>query len=305
MLERGHRMKIVRGQEGFTLIEMLVTMAIALIVFAATLNALDVFSSDSQAMTQRNAAQDQARLAIDRISRQLRNIASPVTSPKLLERAMPYDIVFQTIGTPSSGNPQGTERVRYCIPPDGTPGSPATEVMVAQIQTWNTATPPAVPWSASACPDPAYPSTILVNSVTNRYQGASRPAFTYNGGTAPSNLTTVDTVGLDLFVNPTPKLADAQTELRSAVFLRNQQQVPVANFTYTPLGGGAVLLNAGTSYSPSGDDLSYSWSCTPGACSSTGAIFDWQPGAGTYTVTLTVSDPTGLQTTTSQQVTVT
>lgn len=304
-------MKTLRAEEGFTLIEMLVTMAIAMIVFAATLNALDVFSSDSQAMTQRNAAQNQGRLAIDRIVRQLRNIASPLATPKLLERAAPYDIVFQTVGAPSGQNTQGTERVRYCIPPDATAGSASTEVMLAQTQTWTSSTTPASPWSSDptvtiACPDPNYPSTVLVNGVTNRYQGRTdRPAFTYNGATSSTNLIAIDTVGLDLFVNPTPRLADAEAELRSSAFLRNQQRAPVANFTYTPLGGGAVLLNAGTSYDPSGEPLTYSWTCTGSPCSSSGAIFSWKPGAGTYTVTLSVTDPAGLQTTRNTQVTVT
>lgn len=314
MFERRHWMSAMNDENGFTLIELLVTMAIALIVLAATLNALNVFTRDSKAMTQRNDAQNQARLATDRIVRQLRNIASPVTIPKLLERATPYDIVFQTIGTPSGQNTQGTQRVRYCIPQDTSSGSASAEVMVAQTQTWSTAAVAADPWSSDPtvsipCPDPNYPSTILVNGVTNRYkQTTARPAFTYNGGASitAGALGAVDTVGLDLFVNPTPKLADAETELRSGAFLRNQQRAPVATFTYTPLGGGAVLLNAGTAYDPSGEPLTYSWTCSGSPCSSTAGVFSWKPGAGTYTVTLTVTDPAGLQTSsTPTQVTVT
>jgi prepilin-type N-terminal cleavage/methylation domain-containing protein len=328
MLQRGHRMTTARGEDGFTLIELLVTMVIALIVFAATLSALTVFSRDSQAMTKRNNAQNQARLAIDQIVRQLRNIASPgASSQKLLERAAPYDIVFQTVGSQWGGNAQGIQRVRYCIPPDTNPGSASTEVMIAQVQTWNTPAIPRDPWSSDPtatipCPDTSvtstssvqFTTTVLANYVTNQFQGRTdRPAFSYSGtaanGTAYNDLTqvpaanlgTIDTVGLDLFVNPTTPLNDAETELRSAAFLRNEQRAPVASFTYTVLGGGAVLLNGGTSYSPSGDPLSYSWSCAPVACSSTGAIFDWKPGPNTYTVTLTVTDPTGLKTTSAPQ----
>lgn len=295
-----------RAHDGFTLVELLVAITMAMIVFAATLNVLGVFSNDSQAMTQRNAAQNAARLGMDRIIRQLRNIASPsVTSAKLLELAGPYSIVFETEASTSAQNPNGLERVRYCIPQDPSPGSPDTEVVLAQSQTWTTSTAPTIPWS-SDCPDPHFSARAIVTGVTNRSQGQSRPAFTYNGGAAPSDLSKIGTVGLDLFVNPTPKLADAESELRSAAFLRNQQRPPVAAFTATPLGGGSVLLNAGGSYSPNGDSLSYSWSCTPGSCSSTGAIFDWQPGASPdpYTVTLTVTDQSGLQATSQQQVTV-
>jgi PKD repeat protein len=176
--------------------------------------------------------------------------------------------------------------------------------MIAQTQSWTTATPASDPWSSDPtvtipCPDTAYPSTILVSGVTNRYrQRTDRPAFTYNGVTSSTNLTTVDTVGLDLFVNPTPQLGDAETELRSTAYLRNLQRPPVASFTYTPLGGGAVLLNAGTSYDPAGEPLTYSWTCSS-SCASSAGVFSWKPGAGTYTVTLTVTDPAGLETSSS------
>lgn len=293
-------MRVLRARDGFTVVELLVTMAIALIVFAATLDVLGVFSKDSQAMTRRDDAQNAARLATDQIVRQLRNIiASSPTSPKLLERALPYDMVFQTIGTPTATDSSGAERVRYCIPPGPASGSPADEVLIAQTQAWPGGADPGDPWTAAdlPCPDPNYPSVVLAAGVTNRRQGADRTAFAYNGGAAPGDLTTIDTVGIDLFVNPTPGQADAETELRSGVFLRNQQRPPVAGFTYAPVSGHTVLLNAGTSYDPSGQNLSYSWTCTGAApCSSPAAIFSWDAGqAGTFAVTLTVTDQSGLQ----------
>lgn len=290
-----------RQQDGFTLIEVLVAMALALIVLAATLGALNVFTRDSQALTQRNDAQNQARLAIDRVALQLRNIASPITDPKLLEVAQPWNIVFQTIGTPSGANTSGAERVRYCIPPDTNPGTPSDEALYEQVETWSVAgsAVPADPWDPSlspACPDPNFPHTA-VYGVTNRYEGdTTRCAFSYNGScTTPTDLSTIDTVGLDLFVNPTPGVFGAETELRSAVYLRNEERSPVASFSYTPLGNGAVLLNAGTSYSPSGESLAYRWSCSGSVpCTNSGAVFVWKPGQGTYTVTLTVTDQAGL-----------
>jgi prepilin-type N-terminal cleavage/methylation domain-containing protein len=310
----------MRRQHGFTLMEVLVAMTLSMVVFGATLSLLEVYTRQSTRNTRLNDAQDQARIAIDRIIRQLRNISSPITSPKLIERATPYDIVFQTVDVPNGSNATGAERVRYCIPPDTTPGTPADEVLVSQVQNWSTAAPPVSPWTANPgvtipCPDTStVTSTKVISAVTNRYQGlTTRPAFTFNNGVAPSDLSTITSVQLDMFVNPTPTLAPAESELRSAAYLRNQLRAPLASFTSTNTGSGGVLLNGSTSWSPDGQDLSYAWSCTaPVSCPSAGALagtsgglVDWHPGAGTYTVSLTVTDTSGLAANSSQSVTVT
>jgi prepilin-type N-terminal cleavage/methylation domain-containing protein len=309
----------MRRQDGFTLMEVMVAMALSMVVFGATLSLLEVYTRQTQRTTRLNDAQDQARIAIDRIIRQVRNIASPITSPKLIERATPYDIVFQTVEVPNGSNVSGAERVRYCVPPDPSPGTAAYEVLVSQVQTWSTATAPVSPWSASPgatipCPDTSTPtSTKVISAVTNRYRGIDRPAFAFNNGAAPTDLSTITSVQLDLFVNPTPTLTAAETELRSAAYLRNQLRAPVVSFTSTNTGGGGVLLNGSTSYSPDGQDLSYAWSCTsPSPCAATsslagssGGLVDWQPGPGTYMVSLTVTDTSGLAATIPQTVTVT
>jgi type II secretory pathway pseudopilin PulG len=322
-------MRTAARQEGFTLVEVLIGMVLTVIVFGATLTLLDSFSHQWQRGQQRLGAQGYARLGIDRIVRQLRNIASPVSTPKLLERATPYDVVFQTVGTPSGSNLSGAQRVRYCIPADPSPGSSTTEVLWGETQTWSTTAAPASPWSSDPtatlpCPDLPAPSgvkeAVVASAVTNRYVGQGRteqPAFTFNNAAAPSNpnqLNQVFTVQISLFVNSTPTFPNAETKLTSAAFLRNQPRAPVPTFTPTLIeGGGGVLLNAGGSYSPDGEDLAYSWSCTsPAPCPDAAALASantglvvWRPGAGTYTVVLTVTDQTGLSAPSTQQVTVT
>ncbi len=317
-------MRRVRDQSGVTLVELVLAMTLALVVFGAALAAIDNFTSLWTGATERLDAQDKARLGIDRIATQLRNIASPLTSPKLLERATSYDLVFQTVGTPSGSNTTGTERVRYCIPQDTSTGSASDEVLVSETETWTTSTPPTSPWSSSSgvtipCPDTTLPSgvsksVIVAPYITNRYKTRTdRPAFTFNGGnTNPSTLSSVYTVQIDLFVNPTPTVSAAETELRSGVFLRNQPRAPVAAFTDTPTQDGGVVLNGSTSYSLDGEDLTYTWSCTSSSCPDSTALtdtssglVDWEPGAGTYTVALTVTDQSGLTASTSQSVTVT
>jgi prepilin-type N-terminal cleavage/methylation domain-containing protein len=323
-------MSALRRQDGFTLVELLVAMVASLIVFSATLTLLESYLRQSAAATKRLDAQDQARLAVDRIVRDLRNVSSPLTTPKLLERATPYDVVFQTIGTPSGANVSGIQRVRYCIPQDSSSGSASQEVLIAQTQTWTTSTPAANPWTSDpsqtiACPDltfapaagqPVY--TVLAQSVMNRYQQTSTyPAFSYNNGldgnsVAATDLPQVSTIQVNLRVNPTPSLSGATTQIQSSAYLRNKQHAPVAQFTYTATGSGGVILNAGQSYSPDNEQLSYEWACTSSPCPSAGSLaiasnglVSWQPGAGTYTVALTVTDQTGVETTTTQQVTVT
>jgi prepilin-type N-terminal cleavage/methylation domain-containing protein len=310
-------MRTARGQQGFTLIETLVAVSMTAVVFGATMALVISSLHSEQASTQRNSAQDQARVAIDLIARQLRNISSPISSPKLVERAGPYDLVFQTVGAPSGSNLGGAERVRYCIPNDSAGGTPSSEVLISQVQTWSTSTPPAIPWNATSCPDTSPSdgsgqSRTVIPSLMNRYQQRTdRPAFAYDNGTAPSDLTKITSVQMDLFVNPPPGVTAVEAELRSAVFLRNQVHAPEASFTETDMGSGSVLLNGGTSYSPDGSDLNYSWSCTTPGCpaastltDSTSGLVVWHPGAGSYTVVLTVSDTAGLSTSVTEAVTV-
>jgi prepilin-type N-terminal cleavage/methylation domain-containing protein len=315
----------MRDQRGFTLVEVLIAASLALVIFSASLALLDAVNRQWVSASQRDDAQNQARLGIDRIVRQLRNIASPLSTPKLLERATPYDIVFQTIGSQSGANATGAERVRYCVPPDPAPGIATKEVVISETQTWSTATPPPDPWSSDPnvtlpCPDSPMPDSTagplsIVQSVTNRYAGVDRPVFLFNNSpVAPTDLSTITSVQIDLFANPTPTAPTAETELRSSAFLRNQLRPPVAQFSYTPTGNGGVVLNGGSSYSPDGYDLTYTWSCatlTGGPCPSAAiltnaneGLVSWQPGSGTYALTLTVAVPSGLTSTQTQNVTV-
>ncbi len=233
-------MRRLGREDGLSLIELLIAMGMSLAIFGGALTMLVVFGHQQLGSTQRNDAQDRARLTIDLIARQLRNISSPISTQKLIERAAPYDVVFQTVGAPSGSNVTGAERVRYCIPNDPSPGSSSNEELINQTQTWTTASPPISPWSSNPlvtipCPDTSTPtSTIVIPAVTNRYLGRTdRPAFLYDNGAAPSDLTKITSVQMDLFVNPTPTVSAAETELRSGVFLRNQIQAPASSFTFT------------------------------------------------------------------------
>src|SRR2546421_6510342 len=105
---------------GFVLVELLVATALTFVVFGATLTLTEVFQSDSRLQFQRSETQDNARTALDRFSRELRNVAAP--SPKTsgaLEAAKRYSLIFQTVSS-TQGYSWGenivhASRVRYCL----------------------------------------------------------------------------------------------------------------------------------------------------------------------------------------------
>jgi hypothetical protein len=289
------------------MIELLVGASLAIAIFVLIGTALTQYQANAQKTTRKNDSQDAARTAIDRIVQELRDGTSTRTSPTLIEGAGPYDLTFQTVdGTAPAGtsaNKGAITRVRYCLPPDPAPGSKATEILVAQKQTWTTATPPANPWAESggnfpACPftpaslpaGSAITTTTLVQDVTNRYAGASRPAFTYDNTT----LGAITSVGISLFIDVNTVAQPGESQLSSSAFLRNQNQAPLASFTSSPTGAGRVLLNGGGSSDPDNQAMTFAWfRVDTGAQIGTGALLDWAPGAGTYQVRLEVTDAGG------------
>ena len=299
------------NERGFTLIELMIAMTMSLIVFGLIGTSLVAYQKNSARTTRGNDSQDQARIAVDRIVRELRNVASSRATPTLIESAGPYNLVFQTIGRnpPASGsaNSTATQRVRYCLPADPAPGTASNEVLIVQTQTWTTATAPANPWtSTSACPStPGGPVTTarLAESVTNRYAGADRAAFTFDSTT----LSQITSVGVNLFVDGDVDQSPEEIQLRSAAFIRNQNQPPVASFTASPTGAGHVLLNAGASSDPDNQQITFKWYRVSGTTRTpigTSGLLDWAPGAGTYSVELEVTDSGGLVSTQTKSVVV-
>jgi len=309
---------LLSTERGFTLVELLVGISIAIPVLIGITTVLINYQQDAARTERQTSAQDRARVAIDRLVRQLRNVASSRTNPTLIETASPYDMTFQTVGAANGSNTSGITRVRYCIPADASPGTAANQVLIAQTESWSSPTVPANPWAPTgsvypACPYSPTPPTgatistnRLAEKVMNRRAGANRPAFTFTYGAA-GNVSTITGVGVELFVDADPNRTPAETSLRSSAFLRNQNQLPVASFTATPTGSGHVLLNAGGSSDADGSSLTYTWTNVTGggntALASTG-FYDWMPGAGTYSVKLTVTDPGGLSASQTQTVTV-
>jgi type II secretory pathway pseudopilin PulG len=292
-------------EHGFGLVELIVTMTITVVIFGATLTALAAFQKSSRSSTMRNETQDRARNALDRLARGLRNVTAPTTkSPGALDQAGKYSITFDTIdGSQIAGGANATNamRVRYCL----NNSNPANEILYRQDKRWSSAEAPPVPTSKE-CPDASagdWDSTSqLVSNVTNRIGGQARPLFSYSATETPQ----IVTVEASLYIDLNPAAQPEESQLTTAVSLRNANRPPVVSFTVTQINGH-VLLNASESRDPEGLSLSYTWFDGSTKLPSTSEQYETAElvKGSTHTFTLEVSDPGGLKSSESQTVTIT
>jgi hypothetical protein len=281
--------RVVRQEGGVTLIEMLIAATLLVVVLTASVRPLNAYEHDASQNRAQNDAQANARVTLDRISRELRNIAG---STQFVEKGGASDLVFQTVDpltAPSGTNSMNVERVRYCL-------NTSTQVLWRQTQTWTTATPPAVPTTTS-CPSSAWATQVIsVDNVTN----GSRAVFTYNN----TDLTGVTLVHADLYIDVVPGLRPPESLLSTGIYLRNQNKAPTASFTATATGNRHLSLNGSSSSDPEGGSLTYTW--FDGSTQiGTGQTCDCVALAtGNRTIMLQVADPSGLTNSVTQTVNV-
>lgn len=312
----------LRDERGLTLIEVLLASVLSLAMLSASLAAFDGLQGNHKLTQLHNEAQDQARQQTDRFARELRNLASPsqltsdlAAQPQAVDLASDYDFVFRVVGeTRPAGslNLPNVQRVRYCL----NSANPSSGIVWRQVQTWTTAATPAMP-STAACPGTGWNAGAnqkYVTSVTNRIDGQNRPVFRFNS-TDTQRITKVRT---SLFIDPTPGRRPVETRLSSGVFLRNQNRIPVAEFSATVTADKRLILNGSGSEDPEGMPLKFQWyvdaptplpSCTvtpaPASCLGEGVVFEKTglSGGGNHTITLVVRDPAELGGTATQTVT--
>ena len=282
-------MRLLRDERGeMTVAHMLVAMAIMLGVLGATLT---VFSSAEKLNRQANErvdSQDRARVALDGLAAQLRNLASPTNDqPQAIDLAGPFDLVFQTVDRvgPNTGlNAANVMRVRYCL------GSANTTALYRQEQRWTTQVPPASP-SVSTCPAAQTATgwsatSVAATDVVNRRDGLDRAMFVYNAASASD----ISAVHAQLYVDGDVTRAPAEAPLSTGVFLRNQNRRPVATFSADTSVYRTIVLNGATSADPEGDPLEYVWLIN-GEKRGEGPRYDHAVAAGgTYQVQLKVYD---------------
>jgi prepilin-type N-terminal cleavage/methylation domain-containing protein len=271
-------------ERGVTLIELLVVLSLSVVVMGATFTTFSQFEQTTGTNQRQNDAQDQVRVGLDGLARELRNLASPTDQlPEAVVLAQPGDLVFQSVSS------SATRRVRYCL-------QSSSRRLWRQVQF----APFSLP--SSACPDVAWGSQrAAVQNVVND----SRPVFSYNAAT----LTAITEIGATLWVDVDPDAKPIETSLQTSVFLRNQNRGPVASFTATA-GAATAILNGSDSSDPEGKALEYYWYdaaesdnlCDPlpdevpqTGCVGTGIVFNYAPPvAGTRHISLVVRDPAGL-----------
>jgi type II secretory pathway component PulJ len=301
----------LRDERGVTLVELLIGMVITLVIFGATLTAVTAVSRSAQRTNEHNEAQDVARTYMDRLARQLRNLASPSiftedyqAQPYAVDSAAPYDLVFRMVDevrAAGSLNQANVKRVRYCL--DAT--TPSRGKLYQQEQAWtNRASndPPPLP-SLASCPAAGWTRTALVSEdIVNRIGGQNRPLFAYNS----ADLQRISQIHADLYVDTTPGEAPVETRLGSGVTLRNQNRVPVARLDVDQ-SGSQLVLNGSASEDPEGMPLTYQWyidpptplpNCElvpkPASCVAQGVVVDTPLTPGNHRVVLVVKDPAGL-----------
>jgi prepilin-type N-terminal cleavage/methylation domain-containing protein len=277
----------LKNERGLTLIELMISAMLMLIVSAAALTALDQMTRLGKDSERRLDQQDRVRTAARSVVHEIRDVAASPERPTVIEQDADYDIVFKTVadGASTGANTMHLERVRYCLA-----GNRNAATVRRQTQTWTTATPPAIP-STATCPSAAWgSSTVVAEDITNRAGSQERPIFTYRRTAAGE----VQSISVKLYLDADRSLEPPETLAETGVFLRNQNRIPVATFTATPAGIGHVLLNASDSVDPEDQPLEIRWYEGTKAIGR-GTIYDYNAKTrGAHQITVEVTDVGGL-----------
>lgn len=110
----------LRGDDGVTLVELLVTMTVATIVLLAILDAADVFSATADTATRRSVSQEQLRSTMRDMTDTLRQARRPEGESSPLahtDTSRPDDLIAAVFLPTAAGPRPGW--VRYCRSADG------------------------------------------------------------------------------------------------------------------------------------------------------------------------------------------
>jgi prepilin-type N-terminal cleavage/methylation domain-containing protein len=207
--------QMLHGEDGFTLVELLVVIVISMVVIFATLQTLDGFSSNAARQTRLMDADDQTRLVMDRLVHDLRQ-ASAVT------RADASDLVYAV-----SDSPTVTRYARICI--DGSGG-------LWSSQSTTSSSP------GASCPTVATGWSGALLTTRTSANTTANPIFTYDNATPSA----VRSIGLNVSLDASSGGKVAASTLRASAFVRARvQRAPVVTPTdiQTTCTSSGPLLN--------------------------------------------------------------
>lgn len=198
--------RAVRNEDGFTLVELLVVMAITIPVLLAILMSLDAFTSSSAQQNRQVDANDTARRTIDRTVDALRNAST-------VRRAAATDLVFST------ALPTGQRTTRLCV----APGADAEDPGLLYQSFSTTSTNPA---GACGSAEAGWTQALVarVPAATNR------TAFTYDGATSSATPATVRSVGLTFHLDSTGAGKTQSTTISASATVRRT----AGSYPFTP-----------------------------------------------------------------------
>lgn len=243
-----------------TLVELLTAMLLMMVILSATLLTFERFLAHAKQNEKTNDQQQVVRESMDRLVRQLRNLANPTTSSGTIAYADNYKLVFQTTD-PSR------QWVAYCLKRT----DPANEVLIRQ-----TGSPAggAVPGTDNCPVDGAAGAwakqiNVVSNVVNDVNAGSPRPLFNYYSQSGPvatpvtgvANPSTITRVVVRLFVDLVPGKRPDELAISSGVTMRNQNQAPTSRFKAT-LTGSAFSMDGSASTDAEGRNLKYDWYTT-------------------------------------------
>lgn len=176
-------MRRLDGDDGFTVVELMVGVALTTALAAATLGSLIAVQRALHGAAQRDAELGQARVAINEMERQLRGALRPPTAAPLFEVAGPNEVLFYSVANsprdlstaaPSSQGPV-PKRVRLWL--DG-------GALMQQVTepSWDAGV---ANWTYSSAPGPA---RVLARGVVPQPGGL----FTYHCTRAVPDATCAD-----------------------------------------------------------------------------------------------------------------
>ena len=280
-------MRLVREESGVTAIELLVAMSLLAVVLTATFRPLNAYERTASQNRAQNEAQGRARTTLDRLARELRNVAGQT---QFVEKATASDLVYQTIDpltAPSGTNSINLERVRYCL-------NSSTQRVWRQTQTWTTADP------TVGALDGVLPRLGMDHAGGHRRPGDERLARRVH---LQQHRPHQHHPGPHRHLHRRESdHSPAGDPASGGAYLRNQNKAPIAAFTAIATSNRHMTLNGSTSSDPEGGSITFKW--FDGSTQiGTGQLCDCVAlGTGNRTIKLEVMDPTGITDTATQTV---